>query len=542
VPKGKARGSSAVRQALKGATEEARVGALIGVLTGENLPAALEAMELLVAIGPPAVPRLVSEMRRARNNWLIGGTLAKMGSTAVAPLLELLEEADDVTVVDCLYLLGEIQDRRALPTLIRYLEDPREQVRMYAVSSLLQIGGPRAVEAVLSRLTREGKGLESFIVDLLLRYGRKSVEPIIQNLTSQHSRVRSEASYLLGGLGDARAEEPLAFALEDEDPEVRQNAAYALGQLSDSISEPEGVIRGLARLLSDPAPPVVEAARGALIRFGDRSVGVLLEVCRNGDTDEVVEGLTALRTIGDPRAEEVMIGLLEHPRRSVRIAAVSGLIAAGTGRAVEPLLNALRDEDLRWFAALALEKLGGENPRLFFATRPNDPTMSLRIQILLRLGSSIVPVLVEFLGAENLARRAWALWLLGEIGEPDTAREVAELLTDPLLGWLAGLSLERMGEPGLEELLRRVAFPADDEDAVQLVETLALFDDARAWKALVEIVVKPFSRDARVRSAVLVSMYGDAVDVDRLRAYLDTEGHALWPDVKAALQAEGQIR
>ncbi len=542
VPRRPSSGSSAVSQALKTPTEAGKVEALITVLTGEDLPAALEAMEMLASIGPSVVPRLVSEMRRTRNNWLIGGALVKMGSQAVAPMIELLEDADEATAVDCIYLLGEIQDRRAVPTLIRYLDDPRDKVRMYAVTALLQVGGPRAVEAVLSRLTREGKGLEGFIIESLLRYGRKSVEPVLQSLTSEDPRVRREAAYLLGGLGDPRAVDPLLGALGDPDPRVRQNAAYALGELGRELAEPQALILSLTRALSDPAEEVSESARASLVRFGRPAVETLTAVARSGREDEIVASLNALREIGSAEAEDVMIELLRHPKRKVRVAAVAGLITSGTGRSVEPLLDALRDEDLRWFATLALEKLGPENPQLFFSARPNDPTMSLRTQILVRLGPPVIPALRQYLKDENVGRRAAALWILGEIGDPSSAQDVVWHLTDPHLGWLAGRALRKLGEPGLEALLRFAEAPRSDGGAQQAVEALALFEDERAWDALESAVAGSLPRSARVRSAVLLSLSGYPERVDRLRAYLDGDGRGLWPEVRAALQAEGQNR
>ncbi len=542
LQRGGARGSPAVREALKAPTEDGRVEALIAVLTGEDLPAALEATEVLAEMGPAVVPRLVSEMQRVRNNWLIGGTLVKMGSEAVGPVLELLEDAEEQTAVDCIYLLGEIQDRRAVPTLVRYLEDPRDRVRMYSVTALLLVGGPRSVEAVLSRLTREGKGLEGFIVECLLRYGKKSVEPILQSLASRDPRVRREAAFLLGGLEDARAVEPLMAGVRDEDAGVRENAAYALGQLSALTGARQEVVLSLASLLSDPSDEVSEAARKALVRYGRAAVPTLVAACRGGGTREVVASLNALREIGDSDAEEVMIDALGHPDRRVRVAAVAGLITAGTGRSVEPLLNALRDEDLRWFAELALEKLGPHNPQLFFSARPNDPTMSVRTQILVRLGSAVVPVLTEYLRDDNVGRRAAAMWILGEIGDPSAARDLAWFLADDYLGWLAGRSLKKLGEVGLEELLRYVEAPPTDAGALQAVEALSLFDDPRAWNAIEQAVTNPIPRAARVRSAVLISLYGEPLRVSRVRDYLDGEGRMLWPEVEAALRAESRIQ
>ncbi len=542
VPRGRALGSEAVRQALSAPTEEGRIEALIRVLQGKDLPAAFEAVEVLASMGPRVVPRLVTEMHRTRNNWLIGATLVRMGSAAVVPLIELLEQADEATAVDCIYLLGAIRDRRAVPMLIRYLEDPRRKVRMYAVTSLLQIGGPRAVEAVLARLTREGAGLSGYIQDSLIRFARKDVEPVIQSLTSPDPRVRRETAYLLGELGDPRAVEPLARLLDDPDPVVRKNACYALGALAPDTEDPGWVVQALVARLGDPDGDVAEQARCALVRFGRAAVDALVEACRKERTDVVVRALNALRDIGSSEAEPVMIDLLTHPDQRVRIAAVSGLVEVGTARAVEPLLQALRDEDLQWFASLALERVGVGKPDLFFATLPNDPTMSLRIQILVRLGSAVVPFLVEQLNARSTSRRAAACWVLGEIGDPSAADDLARLLDDPQVGWLAARSLHRMGRAGLDALRRYLRSAPGETGAVNAVEGIALFQDPEAWTELERAVQAGIPRAARVLAAVRISERGDPVQVARLRSYLDGEGADLWLEVEKALRRAATVR
>lgn len=533
-----------IQKAVSSPTKSGKIEGLIDVLKGDDLPLALEAMESLASMGKDIVPRLVSEMRRMQNNWLIGGALVRMGSEAVEPLIELLVDADEETAVDCIYLLGEIRDPRALPALIRYLEDEREKVRLHAVTAVLNIGGTKAVERVLSLLSRENGGTETFIVECLLRNGRKSIESMLQNLKSMDMRVRRETAYILGGIQDTRAVYPLVETLRDEDPETRRNAAYSLGEMADMIEtdeETDQVLQGLADLLFDPSESLRDAGREALVNYGELAVPTLIEIAERNNLDALILSLNALREIGSPKAEDALISFLKHPNDRVRVSAVSGLIAVGTGKSVEPLLDALRDEDLRWFATLALQKVGAENAEMFFVINPGDPTISLRLQILVHLGSSIVPVLTDFLGDANVGKNAAALWLLGEIGDPSAIQDVAFFLPDPVLGSLAGRSLGKMGAKGLDLLADYVSSPPNDKAAVNAIEALASFKEPKAWETLESAIKESLFRKVRIRAAVLVAKSNDQERVGRLRAYLNGEGSALKSDIEEALQDETRI-
>ncbi|GAB4258568.1 MAG: hypothetical protein Kow0092_06270 [Deferrisomatales bacterium] len=531
-----AAGSPEVVQALQAPTHDGRVEALVRVLRGPDIPAALEAAEALAGMGPAVVPRLVSEMGRAPSSWVAGSALVKMGPQAVAPLLELLDQADEAAAVDCIYLLGEIRDRRAIPSLIRNLDDPRPAVRRHAVTALLRIGSSRSVEAVLARMSRQDKDLRQFIADALLRHGRSALEPLARALETDDAPLRREAAYLLGELGDPAGAAALRGALADPDVGVRRNAAYALGRLGAGLEDRRAAVGALIDRLADPSQAVAEAARGALVALGTVAVEALIARSRpDGPAEEVVAALNALREIGDRRAEGAMLRCLDHPARHVRVAAVAGLVAVGTSRALEPLLHALRDEDLRWIAGLALERLGAEAPALFLATAPNDPTVSFRTRILVHLGGRVVPTLTSYLKDDNVNRKAAALWVLGEIGDPRCARPAAALLADPEVGWLAARCLAHLGEAGLSEILGYLRRGPPARGALQAVDALALFDHPRAWDALEAAVSGPLPKEARVRAAVRVLESGGPERAARVRAHLADRGSGLRPSVEAAL-------
>jgi HEAT repeat protein len=210
--------------------------------------------------------------------------------------------------------------------LIQTLGDPDERVRWEAAWTLGRIGDPRAVEPLIQAL---GDPDERVRLGAALALGRigdpRAVEPLIQALGDPHGWVRLEAAVALREIGDPRAVEPLIQALGDPDEWVRLGAAVALGRIGD--------------------PRAVEPLIQAL-----------------GDPDEEVRwrAAWALGKIGDPRAVEPLIQALGDPDAWVRLGAALALGRIGDPRAIEPLIQALGDpdEEVRWRAAEALGEIG----------------------------------------------------------------------------------------------------------------------------------------------------------------------------------------
>ena len=70
----------------------------------------------------------------------------RLGSQAVDPLIDCLQNEDsDIRRVAALYL-GVSAASRAVPPLIRRLSDPDESVRVFAAGALGKLGDPRAIE------------------------------------------------------------------------------------------------------------------------------------------------------------------------------------------------------------------------------------------------------------------------------------------------------------------------------------------------------------------------------------------------------------
>lgn len=199
-------------------------------------------------------------------------------------------------------------------------------------------------------------------------------------LTALHDSsvfVRQSAARALGALGNRRALPQLVEATEDDQYWVREAAVEALGKLSDSRTTkrlvsllrgrrfaprigtyPGPLVHFIAR--TEPASTVRREAARALGRIGDpRALEPLIDSLRDGHEDGqvVATAARALGELGHTEATPALVRALKDARLGVRVAAASALVSVGDSRAVPSLSETLRAAD-PGLRAIAARALG----------------------------------------------------------------------------------------------------------------------------------------------------------------------------------------
>jgi len=155
------------------------------------------------------------------------------------------------------------------------------EVRAYAVMALHDVGGEKAIRALVRTLREdENSYVRDIAASALEIGGPRAVEPLIKALQEDEDySVRSTAAMTLGEIGDPRAVEPLIKALqEDEDWEVRESAAMALAEF-----EGDRVVEALIQALRDGESVVRMKAAWSLGIIGDaRALGAAPRGCGAG--------------------------------------------------------------------------------------------------------------------------------------------------------------------------------------------------------------------------------------------------------------------
>jgi HEAT repeat protein len=207
-------------------------------------------------------------------------------------------------------LLGRASVPRAVPELIRLLEDRDGDVRQTAARALGLIGNPAAVPALLETIEPRTVPLNTSTM-AILRMDRGARAPLIDGLLSESQLVRAICAELLGRLGAVSALPELTnVVLSDPALEVRIRAARALGM----IGAPSAVDALAAAMRSHEPAPLRAVATRALGRIGGRRTIALLRGAL-GAPEHVVamNAAQALAAIGDEGEEVLAQVLLEGP-------------------------------------------------------------------------------------------------------------------------------------------------------------------------------------------------------------------------------------
>jgi HEAT repeat protein len=185
--------------------------------------------------------------------WQAAEALGKMGSPAVEHLIASLHHPSREVRLGIIEALGEIQDYRAVPTLLHLLKDESGEVRWATALALGEIGDPRALQPVilslldpdkyvrygaalaLEKIGWEPKSLSEKVYyhlglqewDQITALGPEAVEPLLPVLRDRDTEVRSKVLGILGTLGGDKAKKYCRISLSDGDTEVRWCAVHS---------------------------------------------------------------------------------------------------------------------------------------------------------------------------------------------------------------------------------------------------------------------------------------------------------------------------
>jgi HEAT repeat protein len=330
--------------------------------------------------------------------------------------------------------LGSGKQRKAVPPLLKLLEDESPQVRIAVMDALGAIGHPASVEPLVfalsnlhkiakSRSRRSSHEAETMeheaLTKALASIGQPAVVPLLKALESEDKEGRRLAAQVLGWIKDPRAVEPLMQKLEDNRSDVRQAAALALGTIGDP-----------------------------------RAIGALIKAADGRDMETRRAAAEALGLLGSSDAMDALIKAVGDQSEAVQLAAIKALAEIGGLPAAACLRSAMTGsrKTICDAAEAALKSMrfspasGAERAEL--AVILND-FASARSE-----GNRAVPALIKALGFKDPQMRANGAESLGLLKSAEAVTHLLQALRDPspAVQEAAVNALVNIGIPALEGL------------------------------------------------------------------------------------------
>jgi HEAT repeat protein len=426
-------------------------------------------------------PLLKDRSQRRREE--AAAALGELGPDAAVAVVDLVEAlADEASSVraaagDTLGRVGP-EAKGTVPALVAALGDVENKVRAAAAGALEKVAPPTKADGF--RLGKLLNNRDSTVrararaADALARIGpdaRGALDGLLEALRDPSKEVRTAAGKALEALGPPQAEDVLALinALGGKTAEARLYALHALEQLGPRARD---AVPALADAMLD-SDPAFRGKAAAILRKIDRDAEVQAygKALKENDAKLRAEAIDALGAAGS-RAKEAVQDLLvvasvddvpllrvkagravwkiqgDVPQLPtlfgaalrdkyvlVRREAVAGLVDLSP-RGGKPVARAMAraledsDRDIRKQAATILNKMGAgeEVPVSSLVEALADERLSEDIlPILVRIGASAVPLLIDALESQKVPVRLGAAVALGKIG-PD-AKEAYQPLS-----------------------------------------------------------------------------------------------------------------
>ncbi|WP_243311626.1 HEAT repeat domain-containing protein [Fundidesulfovibrio agrisoli] len=468
-------------------------------------------------------------------------SLGELGKSEAAKCLNKAMNDEEWVQFAVIEALAKIRDDSSVSALVGALSKSTDLVASMIVDALGEIGNVKAVAMLIKRLDESPAALRNKICKAVVKIlGGKSL-----NLLSENDRTKFQ-EYLLA-------------ATSDEDQEIQDAAILGLGYVGGEKAS--GVVLGLAgswdpdrdqdrialavntlagigltpaleeAILTGPQPQALVAVEAAEHIGGESVSGVLMGAFWERDRDVQRAIVTALLTMGgaeavdffldvlerhedgnvlkaaltflgqkmrEPRAADLLFGLLHHPYDDVKETALDACVALGGQEMVERF-RVMAGSDDPLDRLMAIFALGRMDPEANLDTLKNaleDEIPDIR-KIALEAVASMcstdldgLELLVSRLSDESREVRLAAVEQIGHCSLTEGNAYLIQALDDPD-DWVRIRAMEALGMRMSADAVPKLVSLLDSPNkllALRVIETLGEIGGKAAFRELLEIL------------------------------------------------------
>jgi HEAT repeat protein len=202
----------------------------------------------------------------------------------------------------------------------------------------------------------------------------------------------------------------------------------------------------------------------------------------------------ALTEIGDPRAEEYFVSLLNDPDPALRIYASVGLMNVGGRISIKLLLSSLSRPETHWLAVKILDQISDRDIDLLIEALKDEKTRWYARQKLIEIDGAALPALEDGLRSEDPLTRGSIAMVLGEVRDSRAVKPLIEAIKDEEnFVMSSAASLIQIGDPTSVEPLIELLSSQSEQVRLYAAYALGGLNDARAIEPLVTLLQDPNS-------------------------------------------------
>jgi HEAT repeat protein len=313
-------------------------------------------------------------------------------------------------------------------------------------------GGAGALSSIYARNTAEARA----IIAQALRSSREPVKPadsavakgLVEDMASGDTSRKETAEHRLTELGESAITPLVQMAKGDQPPAQRTATLKLLTLIGPAAAGP------MATLLRHPSKDVRREVAEALAAMGDRlCLDPLCAAATDTDSDVRMAAVNGLGRLHQTMAAIVLGKMLaKEPVIEIRIAAAKSLGQVGSRAAIEPLIDALADRDVRVRLASA-RALTSMCDVLATGTRGQIAC------------TKACDALLTALADKDVTVRVTAAEALGTLKDRRAVDGLAALLKDPEVRPAVIKALTHIGGGEARAQLEKFAGEAQDENA-----------------------------------------------------------------------------
>lgn len=356
---------------------------LIRSLEDEDWRVRKTAVEILLDIGGETVIRellhtLYKANANARNSAI--EALIELGHIATDYLVNEFKDANIDVKKFIIDIIGSTRDLKAFPLLLKTLEDEDENIKAAVVEHLSNIKKNSAVvDALIALLKSADTWVAYHVINALGKIGdARAIDALISALSRKD--LRKSAIIALGQIADISSISLIIPFLKNESKTVREEALKAAAQFFQRGASEEIIIKNIKNAFGDEARNILlphlrsskreVSAAAALILglLGDK--GVITPLLEMSASEEINEPfIRALVFIGKSMPEALIPYFkADNPYQRRLVCKIAGRI--GNEIFFDPLAECLKDRDghVRGNAAIALSNLN--NPKAVEYIKP----------------------------------------------------------------------------------------------------------------------------------------------------------------------------